>query len=119
MADGHEVAHGAKDIADAVLSCAGLLGIPPITLGAAGAKVLIDLGFGLFFRETERRLLEMRAAMDAGEAAARASAVTTALARERNTPILCGLLLPGRNGRAYHGADCAAHAGCGKEIERT
>jgi len=78
-----------------------------------------DLGFSLFFRETERRLLEMRAAMGAGEAAGRASAVSSALARERAVPLTCGSALPGRAARVYHGADCAAHAGCGKEIERT
>lgn len=119
MSDGHELAHGAKDIADAVLSCAGLLGIPPITLGAAGAKVLVDLGFGLFFRETERQLLEARGATAAGEAAARSSAVTSVLMHGRNQPLICGEQLAGHMGRAYHGADCAAHAGCGKEIERS
>lgn len=118
MADDHELAHDAKGIADAVLSCAGMLGIPPLTLGAAGAKVLIDLGFGLFFHEAERKLLEMRAAMDAGEAAARASVVTSALARERAAPLLCGPTMSSHKGRAFHGLDCAAVGGCGKEIER-
>jgi len=107
-------------VVDDILAIPTLLGFvcPPVAIGATAVKALVDLGYALYFSKVKAWAAEMAREQAAGQAAAVASAVTTALERERSTPILCGLLLPGRNGRAYHGADCAAHAGCGKEIER-
>ena len=108
-------------VVDDILAIPALLGFvcPPVAIGATAVKALVDLGFALYLSEIKRRAVEIQAAQAAGEAAGRASAVTTALARERAVSLTCGGALPGRAARVFHGADCAAHAGCGKEIERT
>lgn len=77
--DGHELAHDTQSVIDAALDCAKLLGIPPLTLGAAGAKLLIDLGFRHFFSQVSEQLQEARAAKTAGDAAHDASVATSAI----------------------------------------
>ncbi len=79
MADDHELAHDAQSVIDAALDCAKLLGIPPLTLGAAGAKLLIDLGFRHFFGQVAAQLAEAKAAKAAGNAAHDAAVATTAI----------------------------------------
>ena len=108
-------------VVDDILAIPALLGFvcPPVAIGTTAVKALVDLGFALYLSEVKRRATEMRAAQAAGEAAGRGSAVTSALAHERAAPPTCGSALPGRSARVFHGADCAVHAGCGKEIERT
>ncbi len=72
------IAADVQGVADAVLSCAVLLGIPPVSLGAEGAKLLVDLGFSWFFHATEARLREAATAQAAGDAAEVSAAVTGA-----------------------------------------
>lgn len=79
MADDHELAHDAQSVIDAALDCAKLLGIPPLTLGAAGAKLLIDLGFRHFFGQVAAQLAEAKAAKAAGNAAHDAAVATSAI----------------------------------------
>lgn len=108
-------------VVDDILAIPALLGFvcPPVAIGATAVKALVDLGYALYFSKVKAWAVEMAREQAAGHAAAVASAVTTALERERSQPRICGEQLAGYMGRAYHGADCAAHAGCGKEIERT
>jgi len=109
-----------QKVVDDILAIPGMLGFvfPPLALGTAAVKLLVDLGFALYLANVREAVATRLREQSAGQAAARASVVTTALAHERNEPRICGEQLPGYMGRAYHGADCAAHAGCGKEIER-
>jgi hypothetical protein len=105
-------------VADDVLSLAAALGFacPPIAIGAAALKALVDVGFAAFLGKARAAADEMRREQAAGQAAAVASAVTEALARERRAPMTCGAAIPGRDARVFHGADCATSIGCGREI---
>lgn len=102
-------------MADDVLELAAALGFacPPLAIGAAAVKALVDFGFGLYFGRARAAAEEMRREQAAGYAAEVSSAVTTALAHQ---PLKCGAALPGRDARVFHGADCAASVGCGREI---
>lgn len=105
-------------VADDILSLAAALGFacPPVAIAAAAVKVLIDVGFAAFLGKARAAADEMRREQAAGQAAAVASAVTTALERERSARLTCGAALPGRDARVFHGADCATSIGCGREI---
>ena len=107
-------------VVDDILAIPTLLGFvcPPVAIGATAVKALVDLGYALYFSKVKAWAVEMAREQAAGHAAAVASAMTTAIERERNKVVVCGDQLAGHMGRGYHGADCAAHAGCGKEIER-
>lgn len=102
-------------VADDVLSLAAALGFtcPPIAIGAAALKALVDVGFTAYLGKARAASEEMRREQAAGQAAAVASAVTTAMAHQ---PLTCGAALPGRDARVFHGADCATSIGCGREI---
>jgi len=66
-----------KVIEDA-LEVAKHLGIPAVTLTAAGAQLLVELGFDAFLGGANRVLAQRRIAEVAGEAAARSSVATHA-----------------------------------------
>lgn len=105
-------------VADDVLSLAAALGFacPPVAIGAAALKALVDVGFAAFLGKARAAAEEMRREQAAGQAAAVGSAVTSALEHERHQPLTCGAALPGRDARVFHGADCATSIGCGREI---
>lgn len=117
MSDAGKVAREQR-VVDDILAIPALLGFvcPPVAIGATVVKALVDFGFAVYLGKVRERAWEMAREQAAGQAAAVASAVTSALARERAAPLTCGSVLPGRAARVFHGADCAAHAGCGKEI---
>jgi len=102
-------------VADDVMSLAAALGFacPPLAIGAAAVKALVDVGFGIFLGRAREAAEDMRREQAAGQAAAVSSAVTEALAHQKLT---CGAALPGRDARVFHGADCATSVGCGREI---
>lgn len=66
-----------KVIEDA-LEVAKHLGIPAVSLTAAGAQLLVELGFDVFLGGANRILVQRRIAEAAGEASARASVATHA-----------------------------------------
>ena len=76
-----DVPSDVQGVLDAALSCASLLGIPPVTLGAEGAKLLIDLGFAHFLHATEGALRARVAGQTAGQAAGASQAATRAQER--------------------------------------
>jgi len=78
-------AHIAQTLADDVLAVATKLGFacPPLALGAAVVKTLVDAGFAAYFRSAAVVLNAQVAAQSAGIAAAESQAATTAMERER------------------------------------
>ena len=74
-------AQEAQAIVDALLGVAKLLGIPPLTIGAAAAQPLVDLGFRVFAGDAQEALQERATAQAAALAAAASSAATSARAR--------------------------------------
>jgi len=78
-------AQTAQQLADDVLGVAVHLGFawPPLAAGAEIVKALVDAGFAVYFRNAHAALDAQVAAQTEGVAAARASAVTTEIMRER------------------------------------
>lgn len=110
----------AQKIADDVLAAGALvLGplAPPVALGLKVAEALTDAGFAVWFAAVRAGLEGRAVEQSAGVAAAASAAATTVMERERGALLICGDQLPHHMGRAYHGLDCAAVHGCGKEIE--
>jgi hypothetical protein len=104
-------------LADDILSLGAALGVafPPLAIGSAALKALVDVGFAVFIGQARAAAETLRREQAAGQAAAVSSAVTTALAAERRD-LRCGGGVLGLDARVFHGADCATSIGCGKGI---
>lgn len=78
-------AHTVQTLTDDVLSVAEGLGFvcPPLALGAAAMKTLVDAGFVAYFRSAVLAVNTQRAAQTAGVAAEASQAATTAMERDR------------------------------------
>lgn len=110
-----------QKVTDDVLAAGALvLGplAPPLALGLKVVEALADAGFAVWFARVRAELEGRATAQAAGTAAAASSAATSATARAQKFSLVCGDQLAHHLGRAYHGIDCAAAHGCGKEIER-
>lgn len=86
-----DTAHTAQQILDDALTVAKALGVvcPIVALPASAVKLLVDIGFDVYFRDAAAVARAQSAAQTAGVAAAEAQAATTAIERARASGSMC------------------------------